>query len=142
MIEERGDTMPEVAYKDVYEQEEMMYRVPMLRSEVNILSRDVDTLKNDVAEMKRDISSLKSDVTELKHDVRILQTDVAELKSDVKDLRVEVSSIKVEFRARMDGMDKRIDDIHASQNKWFTLMGLLIAIVPIAIAIVQSLMSK
>ena len=134
--------MPEVAYKEAYEQEEFMYRVPMLRSEVNILSRDVDTLKNDVAEMKRDISILKSDVTELKHDVRILQSDVAELKSGMNDLRVEVNSMKVEFRTRMDGMDRRIDDIQASQNKWFTLLGLLVAAVPIAIAVVQSLVSK
>ena len=50
--------MPETAFKDTYEQEDMFYRVPMLRSEINILRRDVDTLKNDNAELKRDISSL------------------------------------------------------------------------------------
>ena len=43
---------------------------------------------------------------------------------------------------RIDGVDKRIDDLHQSQNKWFTLLGLLITIVPIAIAIIQSILKK
>lgn len=45
--------MPEAAYKgEVYDTEEMMYRVPMLRSEVNIMRKDIDTLKNDVSKLK------------------------------------------------------------------------------------------
>ena len=134
--------MPEVAYKDGYDTEEAMYRIPMLRSEMNIMRRDIDTLKNDVAELKRDVTQIKSDITELKHDTRSTQEDISELKSDVKDLRVNVSDLRGEMRtlgAQFYGMEKRIDDIHASHTKWFTLLGLLIAIVPIAIAVIQTL---
>lgn len=137
--------MPEVAVKEGYEHDGLTYRMPMLRSEVNILRRDVDGLKSDVAEVKRDISVLKSDVSQLKQDVRILQNDVFELKSDVKELRVQASDMKGEIRAfgaRLDGMEKRIDDMHESQTKWFTLLGLLVAAVPVAVAIIQSLITK
>ena len=137
--------MSEAAYKEVYDAEEIMYRVPILRSDVNVMRRDVDTLKSDVTELKRDLSFVKSDITELKQNTRILQNDVSELKSDVKDLRVEVSELKGEVKtlgARLDGMGRRIDDIHESHTKWFTLLGLLITIVPIAIAIIQSILKK
>ena len=46
--------MPEAAYKEAYEQEELTYRVPMLRSEVNIMRRDIDTIKNDVTELEHE----------------------------------------------------------------------------------------
>lgn len=78
----------------------------MLHSEVNIMRKDIDTLKNDVADLKQDINVLKSELRETK----------AELKGDILALNM------------------RIDDLHQSQNKWFTLLGLLITIVPIAIA--------
>ena len=39
---------------------------------------------------------------------------------------------------RIDDLDKRIDDIHQSQTLWFTVFGILIAVVPIAVAVVQS----
>ena len=137
--------MPEVAYKEIYEPEEITYRMPMLRSEVNIMRRDVENIKNDMTELTRDTSSLRSDITELKSNTRIIQNDVAALKSDVKDLSVEVSDLKGEIRtlgARLDGMDRRIDDLHESHTKWFTLLGLLITVVPIAIAVIQHVISK
>ena len=129
--------MPEVAYKDTYEQEEFTYRIPMLRSEINIVRRDVDTLKTDTAELKHDTSSMKSELTELKSNVRIIQNDVTSLKSDVRD-KGEVRTLG----AKIEGIDKRIDDLHESQTKWFTLLGLLITIVPIAIAIIQHVAGK
>lgn len=132
--------MPDVAYKDTYELDEPVYRIPMLHSDVNILRRDVDTLKTNVSELKHDSHSVTADITELKSNVRILQNDSSTLKTDVRDLRVEVSDLKGDVRtlgARLDSMDRRIDDLHESQTKWFTLLGLLVTIVPIAIAIVQ-----
>ena len=61
--------MPETAYKETYEPEEITYRMPLLRSEINIMRRNVDSLNNDVAEIKRDVGVLKSDVADLKRNV-------------------------------------------------------------------------
>ena len=137
--------MPETTYKETFPPEETSYRLPFIRSDVNILQRDVETIKADVTDIKHDMTALKSDVNELKSTVRVQQNDISELKSDVKNMRVEISDLKGEVRTlgtRLDGMDRRIDDIHNSQNKWFTLLGLLITIVPIAIAIIQSIIRK
>ena len=38
----------------------------------------------------------------------------------------------------INGLDKRIDDMHQSQTLWFTVFGILVAVVPIAVAVVQS----
>ena len=134
--------MPDTAYKDAYDTEEISYRMPIIRSEITIIRRDVDAIKSGLTELKHDSSSTQSDITELKSNSRVLQNDVTSLKSDVRDLRVEVSDLKGDVRtlgARLDSMDRRIDDIHESQSKWFTLIGLLVTIVPIAIAIVQKM---
>ena len=137
--------MPDTAYKDTYDTEEFSYRMPIIRSEINIIRRDVDSLKSSLTELKHDNSSIQSDITELKSNSRVIQNDVTSLKSDVRDLRVEVSDLKGDVRtlgARLDSMDRRIDDLHESQSKWFTLIGLLVTIVPIAIAVIQHMVGK
>ena len=128
--------MPEHAINEQYN-DDFSYRFPMLHSEVHILRKDVDALKNNVSELKHEVAAVKSEVTELKSDVRILQNNVSDLKSDIRDLHSEVNNLNGDVRTlgtRLDGMDRRIDDIHQSQNKWFMLLGFLIAAVPIAIA--------
>ena len=45
--------MPEAAYKgEVYDTEEMIYRVPRLHNAVNVMRRDVNMLKSDVTDNK------------------------------------------------------------------------------------------
>ena len=137
--------MPEAAFNEHYEKDDSLYRLPMLHSEVHILRKDVDALKIDVSELKHEVASIKSDVSELKSNVRILQNSVSDLKSDIRVLHSEVNDIKSDVRTldtRIDGTDRRIDDIHQSQNKWFMLLGFLITAVPVAIAIVQSFIHK
>ncbi|MBR2208654.1 MAG: hypothetical protein IJ859_07610 [Synergistaceae bacterium] len=133
-----------LAYKN-YEEENIIYRMPMLRSEVNILRHDIDTLKTDVSELKRDVNTLKSDVSDLKKDVSILKDDVSELKSEMKDVRSDVGDLKGEMKTlsvRVDSVEKRLDDMNNSQNKWFMVLSFLVAAVPIAIAIIQNFIRR
>ncbi|MBQ9566273.1 MAG: apolipoprotein A1/A4/E family protein [Synergistaceae bacterium] len=48
--------------------------------------------------------------------------------------------------ARVDGLEKqfnkRFDDMGQTQNKWFMLLGILVAVVPIAVALIQGAMAK
>ena len=39
-----------------------------------------------------------------------------------------------------NSLDKRIDDVRQSQNLWFTVFGIIFAVVPIAVVIVQSVL--
>ena len=137
--------MPEAAYKDIFEQDEITYRLPILRSEINIMRRDIDALKDGITELKQDAKSIKSTVAELRNDNRILQNDVSALKSDVRDIHSEISNLKTDVRtigARLDSVDRRIDDLHQSHTKWFALLGLLITAIPIAIAVIQHIIGK
>ncbi|MBQ9566238.1 MAG: hypothetical protein IJU98_11695 [Synergistaceae bacterium] len=43
---------------------------------------------------------------------------------------------------RMDGFEKRLDDMKHSQKIWFTLLSILVAVVPIAVALIQSSIAK
>ena len=38
---------------------------------------------------------------------------------------------------RVDELEKRIEDVHHSQSMWFTVLGVLATVVPIAVAVVQ-----
>ena len=134
--------MPEAAFNEHHENDDSFYRFPMLHSEVHILRKDVDALKNDVADIKRDITILKSDVSELKHSVADFRLEQQNIKSDLRDTKTELKGDIHSLCMCIDGIDKRIDDIHQSQNKWFMLLGFLIAAVPVAIAIVQSFIHK
>ena len=144
---ELNENMSEaLAYQEKeYEFENMNYRMPMLRSEVNIVRHDIDTLRTDVSELKKDTNIIKSEISELKKDVRILQSDASELKSDLKNIHIEINDLKGDLKvinARIDNMDKRFDDFAKSQNGWFMTIGFLVAAVPIAIAIVQHFIGR
>ena len=43
---------------------------------------------------------------------------------------------------RIDSVEKRIDDLHHSQNIWFAVLGFFAAAVPVAIAIIQHIIAK
>ena len=38
--------------------------------------------------------------------------------------------------------DTRIEDMHQSQTKWFMLLGVLVAVIPIAFALLQGAITK
>ena len=93
--------------------------------------RRLTNLENDVSGLKKDVTDLKNDVSELKADMKNVTSEIGELKGDVKTLS-----------ARVDGIDKRLDDMNSSQNKWFMVLGFLVAAVPIAIAVIQHFIGR
>ena len=93
--------------------------------------RRLANLENDVSDLKKDVPNLKNDVSELKSDMKSVRSEISELKGDVKTLS-----------ARVDGIDKRLDDMNSSQNKWFMVLSFLVAAVPVAIAIIQHLTGR
>ena len=101
------------------------------QKEINKLTGDVNVLKSDVAILKRDVQGLKEDVQDLKEDTRSLKSDVSEIKGDAKSLFTHI-----------DGIDKRIDDIHHSQTIGFTIIGLLIAVSSILIPVILAFLQK
>ena len=38
---------------------------------------------------------------------------------------------------RIDGLEKRIDDLHNSHNKWFTVFSVIFGVTAIAVAVIQ-----
>ena len=138
--------MPDVAYRDeMAERDYSVLSIGMIRSDVNVTRRDVDALKGGMADIKRDVRTLKGDVDGLNKDVAVLKQDVSTLKQDVAVLKDDVSELKGNVKVlgvRMDGLDKRIDDLSQSQNKWFMLLGLLVAVVPVVVALIQGMIAR
>ena len=66
--------MPEATmYKEAPETDVLSYRIPLLRSDVNVLGRDIESLKENVSVLKSDMKTLKADVSDLKHEVSALK---------------------------------------------------------------------
>ena len=63
----------------------------------------------------------------------IIGRDTARQEASLTELRGEVKAIN----ARIDGLDKRVDDLQQTQNRWFTLLGFLVTLVPIAVTLIQ-----
>ncbi len=79
----------------------------------------------------------------------IMEKNLAEYKVMIKEVngRIDVLDEKLEhvtdtLTVAISGLNERIDDIHQSQTLWFTLFGILIAVVPIAVAVVQNFITK
>ncbi|MBR2207220.1 MAG: hypothetical protein IJ859_00250 [Synergistaceae bacterium] len=118
------------------------------RSEINSLpliqsiDKSVKELNQNFYEQKQEtakmFASVDKDIADLKRDVGILKNDVTELKTALVETRAELKGDINTLSARADGIDKRLDDMNNSQNKWFMVLGFLVAAVPIAVAVVQN----
>ena len=90
----------------------------------------------------------------------VIDKNMAEVKAMFADIRSEIKSVdqKVDrldekftillhgTNERITGLEKRFDDMKESQNKWFTVFGILFTaaaiIAPVAVAVVQHFMGK
>ena len=79
---------------------------------------------------------------ELKNNVSVLRDEILGLKGDIREMRAEQKGEVNAITTRMNGIEKRIDDLQGNQTKWFTVLGILIAAVPVAIALIQGLIVK
>lgn len=92
------------------------------------------------------ISSMKEVLDERLDKMQaIVEKNLAEHRAITSEIRTDIREMQGENRllsTRLDGLEKRIDDMNANQSKWFTLLGVLVAAVPIAIAIIQNFVMK
>ncbi|MBR0232908.1 MAG: hypothetical protein IJQ47_02575 [Synergistaceae bacterium] len=112
--------------------------LPLIQS----IDKSVKKLTDEFYEFKRETNN-RFEVIE--KDIAFLKKETSELRTDVNMLKTEVRAISVRLDGmdkRFDSIDKRIDDMNQSQNKYFTLLGIMVAVIPIAVAIIQSFLTK
>ena len=112
--------------------------LPLIQS----IDKSVKKLSDEFYEFRRETNNrfdiVEKDIAFLKKENIEIRSDISKMKDDISDLKTDVKSLSV----RMDGMDKRLDDLNQSQNKYFTLLGIMVAVIPIAVAIIQSFLTK
>ena len=106
------------------------------------IDEDVKDVKSNIYNFRRDttgrLSNLESEVSTLKQDNRAINLQISDMRGDIKALSSHVDSIEKQIEKQFDGINRRIDDMNQSQMKWFSLLGLLVAIVPIVLSIISS----
>ena len=105
------------------------------RGEYDIRQRSLE----DKAEYKEEIANAKFQSLERLLDERfgkleaIIEKNTARQEGAISELKGENRAVNV----RLDGLEKRIDDLQQTQNRWFTLLGILITVVPLVITLIQ-----
>ena len=64
------------------------------------------------------------------------------ISSEVKVLNESMSHLEDTLMVAINRNDTRIDDMHQSQTKWFMLLGVLVAVIPIAVVLLQGIIAK
>lgn len=88
------------------------------------LEQDAASLKNDLIDLKITTGVTKSELAGLKGDVKELQRDVSELKGEIKELSGNVAAMQTRF------------------NWGLIIIGFLVALVPVAVAVIQGVVGK
>ena len=106
------------------------------------IDSNVRRISNEVYEShhenERRLLLLENQLSELKNINQALSTEIKEMRAEIKgDKNTFIAQIN-SIEKQIDGTNRRIDDMHQSQTKWLTLVGVMVAIVPIAITIIQS----
>lgn len=105
------------------------------RGEFDIRQKNLE----DKADYKEEIANAKFQSLERLLDERfakleaIIEKNTARQEGAIIELRGEDRAIN----ARLDSLEKRIDDIQQTQSRWFTLLGILITVVPILVTLIQ-----
>ena len=126
-----------------------------LQGQINVLSEKIDHVSNTTNEKIDHVSdtlSTKIDRVESTLNEKIdyvadtLSTKIERVESTINkriDGLEETVGVAIQgTHERIDSVEKRIDDLHHSQNIWFAVLGFFAAAVPVAIAIVQHIIAK
>ena len=93
-----------------------------------------DKIEKFQAVMEKHFAEMKSTVNEIRGEIKVLDKKIDNVKEKL------TGSING-TNERIDGLEKRFDDMKEHQNKWFTVFGILFSaaaiIAPIAVAIIQ-----
>ena len=81
--------------------------------------------------LEKNLAEYKTMITEVNGRIDVLEE---KLEHTTDTLTVAINGVN----SRIDSLEKRIDDVHQSLSLWLGIMGFLIAVVPIAVAVVQS----
>ncbi|MBR1486527.1 MAG: DUF1640 domain-containing protein [Synergistaceae bacterium] len=120
------------------------YRLDTERERVNDrLEKNQAVADKNMAEVKEMFSEIRSEINSVRSEMR---AEIRELRSEIKgEIKVLYTEIKATDN-RIDGLEKRFDDMKESQNKWFTVFGILFTvatiIAPVAVAVVQHFKAK
>ena len=100
------------------------------------LEKNQAVIDKNMAEVKAMFSEIHSEIKNIRSEFRSEINSVrSELKSDIRVLYTELKAT-----------NERFDDLKESQNKWFTVFGILFTaaaiIAPVAVAVVQHFMTK
>ena len=112
-----------------------------------VIDKNMSEVKAMFAEIHSEIKNIRSEMhSEIKNIRSEMRSEISELRSEIKS---EIKVLHTEIKAtntRIDGLEKRFDDMKESQNKWFTVFGILFTvaaiIAPVAVAVVQHFMNK
>ena len=117
--------------------EDIKYRTNAERERVDDrIARNQAVIDKNMAEVKAMFAELRSEINNIRAEIHAEISDVRnDLKSDIKVLYTEIKAT-----------NDRFDDMKESQNKWFTVFGMLFTaaaiIAPVAVAVVQHFMAK
>ena len=96
-------------------------------------------LEKNQAVIDKNMAEVKAMFAELRAEIRVLDK-----KIDNVDEKLTASNQAT--NEKISGIEKRFDDLKESQNKWFTVFGILFTaaaiIAPVAVAVVQHFMTK
>ena len=102
-----------------------------------------DRIEKNQAVVDKNMAEVKAMFAEIQAEIKLVDQKV-DLKIDRLD---EKFTILIQgTNERIDGLEKRFDDMKESQNKWFTVFGILFTaaaiVAPVAVAVVQHFMNK
>ena len=104
----------------------------------------IETLiKLNMAEQKAMNESLNAKIDNVNESLNAKIDGVRnELKGDIRVLQEQLNHAVDTLTVAINRNDTRIEDMHQSQTKWFMLLGVLVAVIPIAFALLQGAITK
>ena len=101
-------------YRAILENQNRIYGVHVIRSDVNVLGRDIDHITEEMVElkanMKADAKELKSEIYEAGREISGIQRTQEDHTAQIKDVRSEVSEIRQGIFEI-----KHMQDVHSRQ---------------------------
>ena len=124
------------------------YRAETDRERVdNRLEKNQAVIDKNMAEVKNMFSELRNEMKNVRNELRSEINNIrAELRAEIRILDEKLTASNQATNEKISGIEKRFDDLKESQNKWFTVFGILFTaaaiIAPVAVAVVQHFMTK
>ena len=135
--------LDDIKYRTSTERERMDDKLDRFQA---IMEKNFAEMRSMISEFRVELKGVQGDIKaldkkvegeikELRGEIKALDKkvdgDIKELRGEIKALDQKIDGVNV----RVDSVEKRIDDLHQSHNKWFALFGILFTIITIATSI-------